>query len=469
MARPPGPEFTVGSLTDLPYPDDRFAGVMLWYSIIHTPPAGLARIFAEVTGSARWARGRRFPVRRRHARRVRGVPPVRSRDRAGAPPLHGGSRCFPDRGCQARGLPLGATCSREGERRSGRLACRACEWLGPAGTERRTVTAQDLARDEWSGTRRRRPHTPPRGGSEGRRQPGSGRATGVSTQNSLPSGSAITTQPTSPWPMSRRVAPGDETVDLRLLITVGRWSEVEMQPVLPGLRRHRRTAPRDLRTAGRRLDRGLLVLVPDQRPAQRLAPEVPDLLRTVTGQALRGIRSRLGSCCPARSRRAHCPRGRRAPRDPLPGVARCRCWAPSPSARATVDRCSSREVLVRWRCIWFGPAFCSWACWNWMLNPVSSLGSSVRPSSAISLSSTPAQKRARRSGSSASKQSARRREVIPYVRSAEPRPRKGTSCREEGNARSLGDGDATRITPSDSFSGPSQTLPQPTCAAITLH
>lgn len=39
--------FTVGSLTDLPYPDDRFAGVLLWYSIIHTPPAGQARIFAE--------------------------------------------------------------------------------------------------------------------------------------------------------------------------------------------------------------------------------------------------------------------------------------------------------------------------------------------------------------------------------------------------------------------------------------
>ena len=40
--------FTVGSLTDLPYPDDHFSGVMLWYSIIHTPPAGQARIFAEV-------------------------------------------------------------------------------------------------------------------------------------------------------------------------------------------------------------------------------------------------------------------------------------------------------------------------------------------------------------------------------------------------------------------------------------
>lgn len=39
--------FTVGSLTNLPYPDDRFGGVMLWYSIIHTPPAGQAGIFAE--------------------------------------------------------------------------------------------------------------------------------------------------------------------------------------------------------------------------------------------------------------------------------------------------------------------------------------------------------------------------------------------------------------------------------------
>ncbi len=40
--------FTMGSLTDLPYPDTEFAGVMLWYSIIHTPSAGLPRICAEV-------------------------------------------------------------------------------------------------------------------------------------------------------------------------------------------------------------------------------------------------------------------------------------------------------------------------------------------------------------------------------------------------------------------------------------
>lgn len=40
--------FTVGSLTDLPYPNDQFAGVMLWYSIIHTPPSGQQQIFDEV-------------------------------------------------------------------------------------------------------------------------------------------------------------------------------------------------------------------------------------------------------------------------------------------------------------------------------------------------------------------------------------------------------------------------------------
>lgn len=49
MARRDHPDlvFTVGSLADLPHPEDSFAGVLLWYSIIHTPPAGQARIFAE--------------------------------------------------------------------------------------------------------------------------------------------------------------------------------------------------------------------------------------------------------------------------------------------------------------------------------------------------------------------------------------------------------------------------------------
>ena len=39
--------FAVGSLTSLPFADASFAGVMLWYSIIHTPPAHVARIVAE--------------------------------------------------------------------------------------------------------------------------------------------------------------------------------------------------------------------------------------------------------------------------------------------------------------------------------------------------------------------------------------------------------------------------------------
>ena len=40
--------FAVGSLTDLPYPDGQFDGVLLWYSIIHTPPQAHERIFTEV-------------------------------------------------------------------------------------------------------------------------------------------------------------------------------------------------------------------------------------------------------------------------------------------------------------------------------------------------------------------------------------------------------------------------------------
>src|SRR3954453_4809197 len=60
---------------------------------------------------------------------------------------------------------------------------------------------------------------------------------------------------------------GDETLDLHLLIAVDRWREVEMQSVLSRLRHQGRTAPRDLRTAVRRADCGLLVLVPDQWPA----------------------------------------------------------------------------------------------------------------------------------------------------------------------------------------------------------
>ena len=57
-----------------------------------------------------------------------------------------------------------------------------------------------------------------------------------------------------------------------------------MQPVLPGPRHQWRTAPGDLRTTMWRANRRLLVLVPDQGPAQRFAPEVPDVLRAVAGK-----------------------------------------------------------------------------------------------------------------------------------------------------------------------------------------
>jgi ubiquinone/menaquinone biosynthesis C-methylase UbiE len=49
MARRDHPDlsFAEGSLTELPYSDGEFDGVMLWYSIIHTPHSGQPRIFAE--------------------------------------------------------------------------------------------------------------------------------------------------------------------------------------------------------------------------------------------------------------------------------------------------------------------------------------------------------------------------------------------------------------------------------------
>jgi ubiquinone/menaquinone biosynthesis C-methylase UbiE len=43
----PDLEFSVASLDELPCDDNEFAGILLWYSIIHTPPQGLDRVLAE--------------------------------------------------------------------------------------------------------------------------------------------------------------------------------------------------------------------------------------------------------------------------------------------------------------------------------------------------------------------------------------------------------------------------------------
>jgi hypothetical protein len=76
----------------------------------------------------------------------------------------------------------------------------------------------------------------------------------VSTQNSLPSGSAITTQLTSPWPMSIRGAPqvifgpsmtqnslpsgteGERSRHRLLLVLEGGARQIEVHSVLAGLR-----------------------------------------------------------------------------------------------------------------------------------------------------------------------------------------------------------------------------------------
>lgn len=42
----PGPEFRLGSMVDLPAPEQAVAGVLSWYSTIHVPPAELGGVLA---------------------------------------------------------------------------------------------------------------------------------------------------------------------------------------------------------------------------------------------------------------------------------------------------------------------------------------------------------------------------------------------------------------------------------------
>ena len=178
---------------------------------------------------------------------------------------------------------LDARVDRSGPARRGDVRRR----VGPPGrrnrhrSDRRPGAARRPRRVGGRGHVRRADRRPRRGGSARARASPYGDG---STQNSLPSGSARTVHATSPWPMSARVAP--RAINRS---TSWRWvaacagDEVVVQSRLPGLGSHGWTTPRDLRAALGRLDRGLLVLVPDEGPAQRLAPEVSDGLGAVAG------------------------------------------------------------------------------------------------------------------------------------------------------------------------------------------
>lgn len=47
QASHPGPEFRLGSMTDLDAPDHSVAGILSWYSTIHLPPSELDRVLTE--------------------------------------------------------------------------------------------------------------------------------------------------------------------------------------------------------------------------------------------------------------------------------------------------------------------------------------------------------------------------------------------------------------------------------------
>ena len=113
-------------------------------------------------------------------------------------------------------------------------------------------------------------------------------------------------------------------------------------------------APGDLRAAPRRLDRGLLVLVPDERPAERRAPEVAEPPEPLLEEAADPAGALEEAGRRPRPRRTRCPRGRPAPRAPPRSWPTSRWLAPVARARSTVAACSCGVALERSKCIWFG-------------------------------------------------------------------------------------------------------------------
>ena len=169
-----------------------------------------------------------------------------------------------------------------------------------------------------------------------------------STQNSLPSGSASTT-PRPPLTESTRPRPSQAAGRPRRR---GRRRPGRELPAARGsgpvFGVQRGPTPGDLGATAGRPDRSLLVLVPDQRPAQRRAPEVPTRWPEPSpDRAPMKPQSGPGTCCPPRSRRTRCPPGRRARRAPPRAAGPCRGGRPPrASARATVSCCCSGDALV---------------------------------------------------------------------------------------------------------------------------
>src|SRR5581483_7770159 len=200
-------------------------------------------------------------------------------------------------------------------------------------------------------------------------------------------------------------AKGHEALDFRSLIAVSGRGDIEMEPVLGDLGRRRR-APSDLRTAAvGRADRRLAILIPDQRPSERLAPEVTDLRRAFA--IARSQARAVGQEMVPRFDDAELVAFRIGEDD----VGLVRPLTDFDAGRTERDQRLDRLALVLERpCRQIEmnavlALFFSGTGAKSMLNPVSSVGTSVTMSSAspISQRSAVAQKRARGSGSFASK------------------------------------------------------------------